>query len=57
MRPTDGVMVSALPDDWRDGSFVGRVQTDAGPSPILLVRGRTYDMAAVTPTVAALTMT
>jgi fumarylacetoacetate (FAA) hydrolase family protein len=45
---------SALPDDWMTGVFVGRMLTDAGPSPILVVRGDLYDMAEVAPTVSAL---
>ncbi|WP_409674533.1 fumarylacetoacetate hydrolase family protein [Blastomonas sp.] len=36
------------------GTFAGRMLTDAGPSPILVVRGELYDMAHVTPTAAAL---
>ena len=45
---------SALPDDWTTGVFVGRMLTDAGPSPILVVHGDLYDMADVAPTVSAL---
>lgn len=45
---------SALPDDWTTGVFVGRMLTDAGPSPILVVHGDLYDMAEVAPTVSAL---
>lgn len=45
---------SALPDDWSDGTFVGRILTEAGPSPVLVVRGELIDMAAVAPTVSAL---
>jgi fumarylacetoacetate (FAA) hydrolase family protein len=45
---------SALAADWREGIFVGRIQRDAGPSPVLVVRGALFDMARVHPTVAAL---
>lgn len=45
---------SALPDDWTTGVFVGRMLTEAGPSPILVVRGELFDMAQVAPTCAAL---
>ncbi|PXW77672.1 2-dehydro-3-deoxy-D-xylonate dehydratase [Blastomonas natatoria] len=45
---------SALPDDWKTGVFLGRMLGDAGPSPILIVRGELYDMAQVAPTCAAL---
>jgi fumarylacetoacetate (FAA) hydrolase family protein len=50
---TQGIR-SALPEDWVNGIFVGRMRTEAGPSPILVVRGELYDMAHVAPTVAAL---
>ncbi|WAC23426.1 fumarylacetoacetate hydrolase family protein [Blastomonas sp. SL216] len=45
---------SALPDDWETGVFLGRMLGEAGPSPILIVRGELYDMAQVAPTCAAL---
>jgi fumarylacetoacetate (FAA) hydrolase family protein len=45
---------SALPEDWKTGTFLGRVTTAEGPSPILLVRGELYDMSRVAPTVSAL---
>ena len=44
----------ALPADWRSGTFLGRIQTQAGPSPILVRGGVAYDMAQVAPTVSAL---
>lgn len=47
-------IASALPDDWEAGVFVGRMLTQAGPSPLLVVHGELYDMSAVSPTVAAL---
>lgn len=43
-----------LPADWREGQFVGRVQTADGPSPILVDKGIAYDMSRVAPTVAQL---
>ncbi|QGP80129.1 fumarylacetoacetate hydrolase family protein [Sphingobium sp. CAP-1] len=43
-----------LPADWRDGLFLGRVQTAAGPSPILVRHGVAYDMSRVAPTAAQL---
>lgn len=45
---------SGLPSDWRTGVFIGRMQTDAGPSPILIIHGELFDMARVAPTVSAL---
>ena len=44
----------ALPADWREGLFLGRAQLTEGPSPILIEKGRVYDMAQVAPTVSAL---
>jgi len=43
-----------LPADWRQGNFVGRIATDAGPTPIMLRGGRAYDMSRVRPTVSQL---
>ena len=54
MKGEPGGIASALPGDWSDGCFVGRIRTDHGPSPILVVRGEAFDMAQVAPTVAAL---
>ncbi|WP_332805100.1 fumarylacetoacetate hydrolase family protein [Sphingomonas sp. RT2P30] len=45
---------STLPVDWVAGAFVGRMLTDDGPSPILVLGGQTFDMSRVAPTVAAL---
>ncbi|NWK97981.1 fumarylacetoacetate hydrolase [Sphingobium lactosutens] len=52
--PGDISLLDCLPADWRDGAFLGRVQTAAGPSPILVVDGQAYDMSRVAPTVAQL---
>lgn len=43
-----------LPADWRQGRFLGRVQTGAGPTPILAEGGMAYDMSRVAPTVSQL---
>ena len=47
-------LASALPSDWRDGRFVGRIDRGDGPTPIMVRDGALYDMAQVAPTVAAL---
>ncbi|WP_336969115.1 fumarylacetoacetate hydrolase family protein [Sphingobium aromaticiconvertens] len=52
--PGDFSFVSDLPSDWRAGRFVGRVLTQHGPSPMLIVDGIAHDMARVAPTVAQL---
>ena len=54
MMPGDIALLDCLPGDWRDGLFLGRVQTAEGPSPILVVAGTAYDMSRVAPTVAQL---
>jgi fumarylacetoacetate (FAA) hydrolase family protein len=47
-------LVEALPSDWRDARFLGRVDFGDGPSPIVIDRGIVHDMAEVAPTVSAL---
>jgi len=54
MEADNGAAASALPQDWAAGTFLGRIATSDGPSPVLLVRGELYDMARVAPTVSAL---
>jgi fumarylacetoacetate (FAA) hydrolase family protein len=54
MMPGDFSFMGDLPSDWRAGRFVGRVLTQEGPSPILVVDGIAHDMARVAPTVAQL---
>ena len=44
----------ALPADWREGLFVGRIASAEGPSPVLIAGGVVHDMAKVAPTVAEL---
>ena len=41
-----------LPADWRDAALLGRLLTPRGPSPILVLRGRVYDISAIWPTTA-----
>jgi fumarylacetoacetate (FAA) hydrolase family protein len=43
-----------LADDWREGLFVGRIETAEGPSPVLLSGGVLHDMSRVAPTAAQL---
>jgi len=39
-----------LADDWRDGLFLGRIETAEGPTPVLLKGGILHDMSRVAPT-------
>lgn len=45
---------TAMPQDWRSATFVGRLDLGAGPTPVMVWRGVAYDMSAVAPTVADL---
>lgn len=45
---------SALPEDWREASLVGRLQTVDGPTPVLLRNGRVHDVSEAAPTVSEL---
>jgi fumarylacetoacetate (FAA) hydrolase family protein len=47
-------VASALPADWREGLFLGRIDRGAGPTPVLVANGIVRDMAMVAPTVADL---
>ncbi|WP_314374290.1 fumarylacetoacetate hydrolase family protein [Sphingomonas paucimobilis] len=47
-------LIAALPDDWRAGRFVGRIDRGEGPCPILVENGQIFDMSRVAPTVSAL---
>lgn len=54
MASEAGTAASALPDDWEDGVFAGRIATAAGPSPVLVLGGIVHDMSEAAPTVSAL---
>ena len=43
-----------LADDWREGLFLGRIETAEGPTPVLLEGGTLHDMSRVAPTAAQL---
>jgi len=43
-----------LADDWREGLFLGRIETAEGPTPVLLEGGILHDMSHVAPTAAQL---
>ena len=52
IQPFDAA--SALPGDWRQGRFLGRIDRGSGPTPILVEGGVAYDMATVAPTASEL---
>ena len=39
------LLADCLPADWRDARLLGRVLTEAGPSPVLARGGRLYDLS------------
>jgi fumarylacetoacetate (FAA) hydrolase family protein len=43
-----------LAGDWREGLFLGRIETAEGPTPVLVAGGVLHDMSRVAPTVAQL---
>ena len=45
-------IAAALPDDVGDALLVGRIETADGPTPVLVCRGRVFDLSAVAATVA-----
>lgn len=45
-------LAAHLPADWRVARLLGRIQTPAGPSPVLARGGRLYDISAAAPTTA-----
>ena len=47
-------MAEFLPEDWRDASLVGRVLTAEGPTPVVALGGRLYDVSTIAPTVSDL---
>ncbi|WP_066698369.1 fumarylacetoacetate hydrolase family protein [Sphingobium amiense] len=52
--PGVAALFDCLPADWRDGLFLGRIETPQGPSPIMVAGGTAYDMSRIAPTVAQL---
>jgi fumarylacetoacetate (FAA) hydrolase family protein len=47
-------MTDFLPQDWKSATLIGRLQTQDGPTPILVRNGEVFDMSAVAPTVSQL---
>ncbi len=48
-RPT-----AFLPDDWQAATLVGRIETPAGPTPVVGQDGRLFDVSGAAPTVSDL---
>jgi fumarylacetoacetate (FAA) hydrolase family protein len=47
-------LIHHLPADWRQAILVGRLQTAAGPTPVVVAEGRVRDVSRTAPTVAEL---
>jgi len=47
-------LLAHLPADWREGTFVGRIATSAGPTPIVVSGGRVRDVSRTAATVSEL---
>jgi len=45
-------IIDYLPGDWRDALLLGRLQRPEGPSPILVRKGRVFDVSRTAPTSA-----
>ncbi len=54
MADTMPALIDAMPVDWRNGLFLGRIDCGEGPTPVVIRDGIVHDMSGVAPTVAAL---
>ncbi len=54
MADTMPALIDAMPVDWRNGLFLGRIDRGEGPTPVVVRDGIVHDMSGVAPTVAAL---
>jgi fumarylacetoacetate (FAA) hydrolase family protein len=47
-------LADAMPADWRDGTFLGRIDRGEGPCPVMLRNGTLFDLSGIAPTVSML---
>jgi fumarylacetoacetate (FAA) hydrolase family protein len=47
-------VIPYLPADWRSATLIGRIQTDDGPTPVVVTNGRVRDISQTAPTVSQL---
>jgi fumarylacetoacetate (FAA) hydrolase family protein len=47
-------ILNALPDNWESALLLGRIETEAGPTPILLRDGHAFDVSGAAPTISEL---
>src|SRR3569832_739963 len=46
------LLIESLPADWREARLLGRLQLPEGPPPVLIEKGRVYDVSKLVPAVA-----
>jgi fumarylacetoacetate (FAA) hydrolase family protein len=51
-REGANLLIESLPADWREARLLGRFQLPDGPTPVLIEKGRVYDVSKLVPTVA-----
>jgi fumarylacetoacetate (FAA) hydrolase family protein len=51
-REGASLLIESLPADWREARLLGRFQLPDGPTPVLIEKGRVYDVSKLVPTVA-----
>ena len=51
-REGANLLIESLPADWREARLLGRLQLPEGPTPVLIEKGRVYDVSKLVPTVA-----
>ena len=47
-------MIEHMPADWREGAFAGRIETAAGPTPVVVRAGRVWDVSQAAATASEL---
>ena len=40
------LLIQSLPTDWREARLLGRFQLPEGPTPVLIEKGRVYDVSS-----------
>ncbi len=45
-------LIDDMPEDWREGTFLGRLLLAEGPTPVLVRGGQVFDISATAPTTA-----
>jgi len=51
-KAQQSLLLECLPADWREARLLGRMQLPEGPTPVLVEKGRVYDVSKSVPTVS-----